>query len=176
MYDESLTQHLEILGISNIAVKDLTVHNVKIAFCKLALIKHPDKAGGSTVAFQELIHSYNSILNHLAQNLCDDGLDKDEQFLKDLFTNFNFPKENDMSFTIHIENQLADKWESVLTNMYNDPIVHPTNHGRQWKTVYSFDESSSKITLTLWKNPKSNKQSKITCNETSFSSQNKAKV
>ena len=99
-----MTHHLDVLGIANIAVKDLTIHNVKIAFCKLALIKHPDKAGGSTAAFQELLHSYNTILHHLAETLHDEELDKEEEFLKDLFTNFNFPRENDMSFTIHIEN------------------------------------------------------------------------
>ena len=158
---DSLNQHLDILGISDIEVEALTVHNVKVAFSKLALIRHPDKAGGSTAAFQQLLHSYNTVLKHLAENLREEGLDKDEQFLKDLFMNFNFPKENDMSFTIYIENKLADHWDYTLANMYNDPIIHPTNYGRQWKTGYSFEESSAKISLTLWKNPKTNKQSKI---------------
>ena len=62
MTEDSLIRDLNILGISDTPVKDLTVHNVKIAFFKLALVKHPDKAGGSSAVFQELLKSYQNIL------------------------------------------------------------------------------------------------------------------
>ena len=135
MTEDALMKDLDILGISDIPVKDLTVHNVKLAFCKLALVKHPDKAGGSSAAFQELLNSYHNILKHLAENLNDDGLDNDEQFVKDLFKEFNFPRENDQSFTILIENELADTWEEEISELYNDPTINAASNGHQWKTT-----------------------------------------
>ena len=161
MTEDSLIRDLNILGISDTPVKDLTVHNVKIAFFKLALVKHPDKAGGSSAAFQELLKSYQNILKHLAENLNNDDLDNDEQFLKDLFKEFNFPRENDQSFTILIENELADTWEEEISELYNDPTINAASNGHQWKTMFEFAGNVVKISMTLWKSPKSNNQSKI---------------
>ena len=152
--DSNLQSDLIILGLSEVPIAELTVNIVKSAFLKLALVRHPDKAGGSTAAFQELLNSYHTVLKHVKENLNDDNLDDDEQFIKDLFNQFNFPKENDNGFTILIENHLAGLWEEELSELYNDPDINTTNHGRQWKTTYKYEENSAKITITLWNTPK----------------------
>ena len=159
--DSNLQNDLIILGLSEVTIAELSVNIVKNAFLKLALVRHPDKAGGSTAAFQELLNSYHTVLKHVKENLNDDNLDDDEQFIKDLFNQFNFPKENDNGFTILIENHLAGLWEEELSELYNDPDINTTNHGRQWKTTYKYEENSAKISITLWNTPKSNNQSKI---------------
>ena len=71
------------------------------------------------------------------------------------------PKENDQSFTIFIENDLADILEEFLSDIYNDPTINPSSKGRQWRTFYEFDGFQTKISLTLWKRPKSDNKSKI---------------
>ena len=152
---------LIILGLSDLSEEALTVNIVKRAFLKLAIVKHPDKAGGSTAAFQELLDSYERTLDHINVNQKKANLDDDEQFVKDLFNKFNFPRENDHSFTIIIENHLAEIWEEELSEIYNDPVINAANHGRQWKTMYNYEGSTAKITVTLWNTPKSNNQSKI---------------
>ena len=144
-----LNNDLLILGLSEVPLSNLTVNIVKTAFCKLALVRHPDKAGGSTAAFQELLNSYHTVLKHVKENLQDDDLDDDEQFIKDLFNEFNFPKENDNGFTILIENHLACIWEEELSELYCEPIINLTNHGRQWKTRFNYQENSANITISL---------------------------
>ena len=74
MADCTIKDDLIILGISDIPVKQLTIHKVRSAFNKLALAKHPDKAGGSTQGFQELLSSYNNVLRYLSENLHHDDL------------------------------------------------------------------------------------------------------
>ena len=76
---------LIILGLSDLSEEALTVNIVKRAFLKLAIVKHPDKAGGSTAAFQELLDSYERTLDHINVNQKKANLDDDEQFVKDLF-------------------------------------------------------------------------------------------
>ena len=102
MADSTITDELVILEISDVPVTELTIHKVRSAFNRLALAKHPDKAGGSTSAFQELLSAYNKVLRYLSENLHQGDLDNDEQFLKDMFNKFNFPHENHQSFTILI--------------------------------------------------------------------------
>ena len=88
--------------------------------------------------FQKLLDAYHIILQHIKDNLKDDNLDDDEQFIKDLFNKFNFPKENDNGFAILIENHIAGIWEEELSENYSDPVINPTNHGRQWKPMHTY--------------------------------------
>ena len=79
-----------------------------------------------------------------------------------MFQKFNFPKENNHSFTVLIENQLADAWEEQLAEVYGDPIINGQSDGRQWyHENYSFENKSAKITIHLWNTPKSSNQSKF---------------
>ena len=160
MTGNSLIADLEILQLADIPIRELTIRRVKLAFFKLSLVKHPDKSG-STSAFQELLNSYHRILKHLSDNLENKDLDDDEQFFKEMFNKFNLPKENIQSFTIIIENCLADAWETILSKVYSSPIFNQSNNGFQWKTEYEFNDSLTKISITLWKKPKCDNQSKI---------------
>ena len=120
MSDNSIIDDLRILGIHETPIKDLTINYVKISFFKLALVKHPDKAGDSSAAFQELLSSYHKILKHISEGLTGNNLDDDERFVKDIFNQCNLPKENKSSYTILIENNLADVWENKLSEIYSD--------------------------------------------------------
>ena len=137
------------------------MRKVRTAFFKLALVRHPDKNGGPTAAFQELLNAYNRTLKHIAENLFNDNLSDEEEFVKDFFKKFNFPKENVQSFTILIQNEMADFWEDVLSENYNDPTINQASKGIQWKTLYNANDTATKISITLWKTPKNDNQSKI---------------
>ena len=159
MSSDRLQDDLLILEINDVPLKDLNIQLVKTAFYKRALVRHPDK-GGSKEGFQELQDSYQNILQYLLEHLDNENLNSDEHFLKDLFEKFNFPQENNQSFTIRVENELADIWEETLSVLYSDPTRLVSN-GRQWKTSFSFNDCSARIFVTLWNKPKTDNQSKI---------------
>ena len=76
-----LFNDLTVLGLNDIDISELSVKLVKTSFFKLALVKHPDKTGGSKTAFQELLNAYQNILKHISENLNHENRDSDEQFL-----------------------------------------------------------------------------------------------
>mmetsp|Transcript_81257 Transcript_81257/g.161231 ORF Transcript_81257/g.161231 Transcript_81257/m.161231 type:complete len:551 (+) Transcript_81257:88-1740(+) len=62
-----LQRHLGILGINADASEPLpSADTVRTAYRRLALQAHPDKPGGSKVAFQELQNAYEAVLNAIA--------------------------------------------------------------------------------------------------------------
>ena len=67
----------------------------------------------------------------------DDSEDNIAKFTKDNFSNFNFPKQNDGSFTVFVQNELADQWEEALEKKYGDPIIESSvkglAFGKNWK-------------------------------------------
>ena len=78
-----------------------------------------------------------------------------DKFTKDNFKNFNFPKENKGSFTVEIENRLADNWQECLEKKYGTSKVFKNPNGtvcdRIWK--YMFGGSGDKeIELTIHTN------------------------
>ena len=102
----------------------ITLRDATIAFQKLALVLHPDKAGKeSTAAFQELRNAYEKTRNHFREktNLSDDLIivetDENQRFFDDNLEKFNFPHENKGSFTVNIEDYLADTWQDCITEI-----------------------------------------------------------
>jgi len=64
---QELQRHLGILGITVDASEPLpSADSVRAAYRRLALQAHPDKPGGSKVAFQELQNAYEAVLSAIA--------------------------------------------------------------------------------------------------------------
>ena len=116
MLNKDLLYYFSALEINQEQIETATVRNVMAAFRKLASKLHPDKAGDeSTAAFQELLNSCNLLREYLKEERCEsdsfenqDCYDDDEKFFDDNFEEFNFPFENKGSFTVAIEDYLAD--------------------------------------------------------------------
>ena len=127
MTNEVLKKNLLILEIevgSDEEIHAITLKDASIAFQKLALILHPDKAGTeSTAAFQELRNAYELVRDHFKkkETVSDDSVivvDDAQRFFDDNFEKFNFPYENKGSFTVSIEDYLADTWQDCITELY----------------------------------------------------------
>ena len=104
---------LAILEISK-DINDVTIKDINVAFRKLALKLHPDKAGDEkTAAFQKLRNAHQLLTQYiLEQKTSGEVDDEEEKFFKENFQNFNFPCENQGSFTVYIEDFLAETWQS----------------------------------------------------------------
>ena len=125
--DVELLKHLSVLKIQD-DISQVTKRDVNIEFQKLAKILHPDKSQDSstTAAFQELRSSFDKLTEHFREkgnvrNDCTPYTDE-EMFFADNFHQFNFPYENSGSFTVVIQDFLADTWQACL------PCVSHTWH------------------------------------------------
>ena len=158
-----LTSLLSVLNVDK-DVKDVTFSDINAAFRKLALKLHPDKAGDEhTAAFQqvrnahELLHKYFLHKGDTPNSIDDEK----ESFFRDYFQNFNFPHENQGSFTVMIENTLAETWKNQLELLLGKPNIVTNQQGtecdRHWKILYS----GVQLTLHLYSNPKNKKGSKL---------------
>ena len=152
-------------------ISAITLRDATIAFQKLAMVLHPDKAGKeSTAAFQELRDAYERTRNHFREktNVNDDLIivetDENQRFFDDNFEKFNFPHENKGSFTVYIEDYLADTWQDCITDILGEPKVRTNTHGteldRIWKVPYT-EEKTIDITIHIYNNPKNKKGSKL---------------
>ena len=62
---EEIKKYLEELKIDSSNNEQIKLKDISIAFQKLAVVLHPDKAGeGSTSAFQNLRHAYEKLRDH----------------------------------------------------------------------------------------------------------------
>ena len=156
---------LKTLGIST-NIEKVTLREVNNAFRKLAIKLHPDKAGDSnTAVFQEVRHAHEVVTKYLRDNdtLKDREGDNDDEeiFFRDNFHRFNFPFENKGSFTVQIEDSLANTWQQQLEILLGEPKIVRNSHGtecdRSWKIFYS----GIYVTIHIYNNPKNMKGSKL---------------
>ena len=135
---EELQENLEVLEIiiDKNEINTLSLKCIYKAFRKLAISTHPDKAGDkSTERFQKLVAAFEKVKNHLeaAHANTESNVDMDEGdiFFRDNFKKFNFPFENKGSFTVAIEDVLADEWETCLTRTLGEPKVRTNAWGTE---------------------------------------------
>ena len=120
---KELLEDFKRIGIKVTDVDECTVHDAAIAYRRTAKVLHPDKVGpnatadeilASTAAFQTLGKAYKSVINYLVDKIKqskNEVVEDVERFTRDNFENFNFPHENNGSFTVEIVNSLADTWQ-----------------------------------------------------------------
>ena len=111
-------------------LETVTVLEAKEAYHRIAKVTHPDKVGSEfTDAFQELGNAYQRILEYIIENIqseshADGPVVKDEDiFVRDNFGKFNFPYENQGSFTVNVEDSFAEIWQDCLEKGYEKPRV-----------------------------------------------------
>ena len=149
---EQLRKDCENLGIDAELLITVTVKEVIRAYRKEAIKVHPDKNGvESTPAFQELNNSYQRLLSFLIEEKSQGEEEKedsdttcgtedeDERFMKDYFHNFNFPCENEGSFTVTIQHNQANSWQSCLEHYYGEPEIIKNNRGTECDRLWRFD-------------------------------------
>ena len=142
-----------------------TMKLLQKTYTKMALQCHPDKNGNSkesTEQFQELAKCFNLIAQHIAEHHQDDDdtVPDDERDLIFLFKSNNFDKKNTFSHTIYVENDVTGAWQIVLHNRLGEP-VNKGDNGLLFKHEFSIDGLNAEITVTLYKNPKGDKKSKL---------------
>ena len=166
MTREELVKHLHVLNIKG-DISNITLRTATKAFHSLALKFHPDKVGDqSTAAFQVVLESYELVRKHfkvLNDDSSHEDSDSDDEdvFFFDNFEKFNFPFENNGSFTVMIEDHLANAWQDCMEKVYGTPKVIINQQGtecdRSWKTKHEGIE----ITVHIYNNPKNGKGSKL---------------
>ena len=162
-----MRKHLDVLEIPE-DVTRVTLKYVNAKFRKLAKILHPDKASDkTTAAFQKVLRSCEILRDYLKRNDNEDNRktdavhEDDFQFFEDNFDKFNFPFENNGSFTVIIEDYLADTWQDCMEKILGEPKVRINDKGtecdRLWKQMYGDIE----LTIHLYNKPKNKKPSKL---------------
>ena len=66
--------------------------------------------------------------------MCDN--DEDLKFFEDNFEKLNFPFENKRSFTVLIDDYLADTWQRCIENILDEPKVVIKKRGEQNVTAF----------------------------------------
>ena len=119
-----IKQLLTLLDI-NKDIDKITITDVNAAFRKKAKTVHPDKAGDSKkAAFQELLNAYHKLRELFSGNTdIKDDVKDEEVFFRDNFERFNFPFENKGSFTVGIEDHLADIWQNCIESLLGEPKI-----------------------------------------------------
>ena len=77
------------------------------------------------------------------------------KFAKENFDFFNFPKKNTDSFTVAVENHLADMWQECFERLFGKPIVNKnkatgTESGRVSFLQQTFKNKEKQIFSSRW--------------------------
>ena len=176
---EQIKKDLKTLGIDEDKLDTLTVKDARTAYHNTARKIHPDKTDQKddekvqkhTTEFKQVGSAYERILKYIIAKLQDqknrelEPANEEDMFARDNFDKFNFPSENIGSFTVLVEDHLAELWQECLQEIYGEPrIVKVANTGtesdRIWKITYI---NNMEITLHFYNHnkPKDKKQSKI---------------
>ena len=166
MYTQELNDLLSILDIHN-DISIVFTSDVNTAFRRLALALHPDKAGDEkTAAFQKLRSAYERLKEYLEKipggSDAEDVVDTDEEvFFKDNFDMFNFPYENQGSFTVKIEDYLANTWQDSLSSLLGEAKVSINPYGTECDRLWKVKHEGIEVTVHIYNNPKNKKGSKL---------------
>ena len=132
--------------------QELTKRYVTSKYKKLAKERHPDKEGGTKVAFQELQNAYRRIIQFIEDKERHEASeDVVVDFETEFFKKHNIVKECTASFVIYIQDEYVDRWRKVLERHI---VVHRPDKGR---IIFK----TSTITVTLYMKPKKDPRSKL---------------
>ena len=130
-FSQDVQEALNYLSFDDIP----TMKELNTRYRRLALLKHPDKNGGSDTSkedYQELQKFYKLIGNCIIENdtpVCDE--EERDQF--EAFKNFNFDKKNKFCHTVLIENKLTSSWKQVLSSKLGEPEGIDDERGEEEK-------------------------------------------
>ena len=168
---------LKILEIDEAKSEIVTIREVIKAYRKKAFRVHPDTSGyESTSDFQVLSNAYERALKYLVEKhkakkgddtgVAESSDNDEERFTRENFDRFNFPKRNSDSFTVMIENNMADTWQECFEQLYGKPNVNKnkssgTEAGRVWKVDLEQGENKAELTIHFYNKPVKSKKSKF---------------
>ena len=176
---EQMKKDLFTLKINIDDLESLSVQQAGTQYRKVALTVHPDKADPLnpeqieefTAAFQDLGNCYQRLLKYIGERLqseTEEAIEPkndEDKFARENFGKFNFPFENQGSFTVKVEDDLAEVWQECFESVFGAPRIVTTPKGtesdRIWKTVVEHEERKSEITVHFYNHnkPKDKKQS-----------------
>ena len=166
--NEEIKSMFDILNIKE-EIFNVTLKDVNQAFRKIVKVTHPDKVGPETTEeCQTIIEAYKKLKAYFKITADSDKdvteVDDEEIFFRENFEKFNFPFANKGSFTVSIEDYLANTWQDCMAKILGDPKVIVNSNGtecdRIWKVSYGTDEKVE-ITIHLYNNPKNKSGSKL---------------
>ena len=91
------------------------------------------------------------------------AVDDQNVFVRDNFDKFNFPFQNQGSFTVNLQDSFADLWQNCLDSVYGEPSVMKNSKGTVTDTFWKFMYENIEITLHFYNHnkPKDKKTSKM---------------
>ena len=119
--DQRIKYALKVLGFEDLSTIP-KMKEIRKQWIRLSLIHHPDKPTGETKAFQELVNAYD-IASEAAKKKNYDKSDLEEEVARKMHDQFQSMSvmENKQTYTILIEEDVIQSWESVLGLMYGTP-------------------------------------------------------
>ena len=150
VYDQ-LRDDLEILEIGD--EQNLTKKYVTSKYKRLAKLRHPDKEGGTTSAFQALLNAYRRIINYIEGEKVKEAFEEEDEgdFETQFIMKHNFTKECSSSFVVYIQDRFVDRWKRVFERHMK---LHKSDKCR---VIFK----TGSITLTLYDKPKKDPRSKL---------------
>ena len=97
---EQMKKDLETLKIDE--SQDITKQYVTAKYKKLAKEIHPDRPGGVTSEFQELLNAYRRIIKHIEEKDEEDEEIREEDYETEFFKKHNFMKKCSSSYVVYI--------------------------------------------------------------------------
>ena len=179
---QNIKNDLEFLGIDYSKLDTLTVSEARKAYHRVAKQIHPDKTdqenlekvAKNNAAFQKAGNCYERIIKFIIDKLKTQKEENhiqpsndEELFAKENFEKFNFLCQNKGSFTVNVEDSLAEIWQECLESFYGTPRVDKNEHGtecdRIWKVKFGLHDNKIELTIHFYNHnkPKDKKQSKI---------------
>ena len=112
---------------------------------------HPDRPGGVTSEFQELLNAYRRIIKHLEEKNEEDEEIKEEDYKTEFFKKHNFMNKCSSSYVVYIKEKFVERWRKVLDRH----IVFQKMD--KIRVIYKTGD----ITITLYQKPKKDPRSKL---------------
>ena len=124
------------------------------------MLTHPDKTGKESAGqFLKIREAYEKIRSHFINT---GGSEGETNFFEDNFHAFNFPYENKGSFTVKIEDELADAWSDCISRSLGKATIKRNLKGTETDRYWKIDNYMDiEITLHLYIRPKNKKGSKL---------------
>ena len=168
MNSYNFNEDLTTLGLDGCNPDELTMREVIRAYRKTAMKVDPVKADEKdkekfTKEFQKLESAYRNVLSYLHNKVDEETykMNDIEKFTMDNFKKINFPQVNKGSFTVIVEDAMADRWEECIEKLYGIPTIEKSNgvaYGKYWKVPYVCENQKTELTVHFYNKPKSNKK------------------
>ena len=149
-----IEQDLMMFGFANELDVKLSKREVLIRYHRLAKLNHPDRNGGTNVAFQDIQNVFRRIVDFLEKKSATQSESVDADWDKEFFTKNNFPKQHKTSTVVILQNEYTNQWQEVFTDLYG---AGKSLANGAAGSIFKYKE----LTITLYDKPKSDSKTKV---------------